>query len=158
MRSITTRIRPFVFAALLGSAVGACGGGFGFYSYDDDYDYDYWDNDYYWYGRPWGGYTVVRRPVTVVDGWTNRAFRHRPYRGYRVRRHNSPVIEYTATQGDRTLNVNLKPMGDSTIVEVRARRGKDKYDERAAKVMASSIIREQKQASDEPKDENRRQR
>lgn len=134
-------MRPVILAAMFATVGGSCGGG-AFYGYDDDYDWDWWDDDYYWYNRPWGGYTIVRRPVYVVDGWTGRAFRQRPYRGYRVVRHNSPVIQYTATNGDRTLNVDLKPVGDSTIVEVRARRGKDRYDQRAAKVLAGSILRE----------------
>lgn len=145
MRSLSKLVRPFLFVMMFVPFATSCGGGgyyAGFYPYDYDYDWDWWDDDYDWWDEPWGGYTVVSRPSYVVDGWTGRAFRHPPYRGYRVVRHNSPVIEYTATSGDRTLHVNLKPKGDNTVVEVRARRGSDKWDKRAARVLASSILRE----------------
>jgi len=143
--SITKFIRPVLLAGALPLMMLSCGGYNGpFYATDYDYDWDWWDNDYRWWPRPWGGYTIVRRPVYEVDGWTTRAFRQRPYRGFAVRRHNSPVITYNATNGDRVLDVNLKPMGDSTMVEVRARRGKDRYDQNAAKVLMGSILREKK--------------
>jgi len=116
-----------------------------FYPYDYDYGPSFgWDwDDYYWNRTPFGGFTVVRRPVYVVDGWTDTAFRTRPYRNYRVRRHNSPVVVYTAKQGNRTVEVNLKPMGDSTHVEVRARRG-SRWEPEPAQMVMSSILQQSK--------------
>src|SRR5258705_4562851 len=81
----------------------------------------YYPYRYPWYYSNYGTYSVVRRPVVVVDGWTNRAFRYRPYGGYVVRRHASSPIRYTAIMSDDTLAVDLIAMGDSTRVEVRAR-------------------------------------
>jgi hypothetical protein len=101
----------------------------------------YYRYNYPWYYTPYGTYTVVRRPVIVVDDWTGRAFRYRPYRGYVIRRHNSPVIQYSATKGNATLEVDLTPLGDdSTRVEVKARRGGDKWDQNQAKALLGHIL------------------
>jgi hypothetical protein len=105
--------------------------------------------DRYYYRYPYaydnyGTYTVVRRPVVVVDGWTTRAFRYRPYRGYVVRRtHHSP-IKYTASRRDETLEVNLIEMGDSTRVEVRARKGDDNWNKERARGLMGVILRDYK--------------
>lgn len=137
-------VRPFVLALFFVLA-GSCGSADDwFYPYDYGYDWDWdWD-DYYWNRTPFGGYTIVRRPVYVVDGWTDAAFRTRPYRNYRVRRHNSPVVVYTATKGDRTVEVNLTPMQDSTRVEVRTRRGKDRWEPQPAQIVMGSILNRSK--------------
>lgn len=136
---------PLVLA-VFASVTSACGGGAGwFYPYDYDYDFDWdWDNRFGWWGTPYGGYTIVHRPVRVVDGWTGNAFRHRAYRHYNVRRHHSSDIGYTATNAGRTIDVQLKPMGDSTRLEVRARKGRNDWDQANAKRVASSILKEQK--------------
>ena len=123
-------VRPIALALLV-SSVGGCGVG---------YNRAYYRYDYPWYYTPYGTYTVVRRPVIVVDDWTGRTFRYRPYRGYVVRRHNSPKIEYNATKGRSTLEVDLIPMGDSTKVEVRARNGEDKYNKEQARELMGRIL------------------
>jgi hypothetical protein len=107
-------------------------------------DRDYYPYRYPYYYGHYGTYTVVRRPVVVVDGWTTRAFRYRPYRGYVVRRtHHSP-IKYTATRNDETLEVNLIELGDSTRVEVQARKGNDNGDKERAKRLMGAILKDYK--------------
>lgn len=141
-------LSPLVLAGII-TFLTSCGGGAGwFYPYDYDYDYDYfaWERewpDYRWHDYPpFGGYTIIRSPVTSVDAWTARALSTRPYYGYSVRRHNSPVIEYTATRSDRLLKISLTPMADSTRVEIRARRGKDSWDRKQAKMVMGTILKE----------------
>jgi hypothetical protein len=133
MKNISKLARPVVLAFFV-SMAGACAGSVG----------PYYPYDYPWYYTRYGTYTVVRRPVVVVDGWTSRAFRYRPYRHYRVRRHNSPIIVYNATNGQASIEVNLTPMGDSTQVEVRARRGEDKWDQDQARTLLGHILDEYK--------------
>jgi hypothetical protein len=135
MTRIAKLVRP-VALALLVSSVGACGVSVG--------QRPYYPYEYPWHYTRYGTYTVIRRPVIVADGWTTRAFRYRPYRGYVVRRHNSPVIEYSASKGNATLEVNLIPVGDSTQIEVRARRGADKWDQEQARVLMGRILEEYK--------------
>ncbi|HSL70742.1 MAG TPA: hypothetical protein VK864_10910 [Longimicrobiales bacterium] len=135
MTRISKLIRPVVLMLAV-SAVGACG------SVDDDWSY--YPYDYPWYYTTYGTWSTVRRPVIVVDGWTSRAFRHRPYRRYNiVRRHHSP-ISYTATRGDATIDVTLTELGDSTRIEVKARRGQDQWDREQAKALMGHILQEYK--------------
>lgn len=131
MYRIAKLIRPFALTLLV-SSLGACAVGVR--------DRDYYDDDYRWYYTRYGTYTIVRRPVVVVDRWTTRAFRYRPYRGYHIRRHNSPVITYTATRGNSTLEVSLTPRGDSTQIDVRARTGEDDWDQKEAQALARHIL------------------
>jgi hypothetical protein len=133
MQKLATLIRPVALTLLIAS-LGACG--------NRVYTRDYYPYDYPWYYTRYGTYTVVRRPVVVVDGWTTRAFRYRPYRHYVVRRHNSPVITYSATNKTSNLEVSLTPLGDSTQVEVRARRGESKWDQEQAKVLLGHILQD----------------
>lgn len=98
----------------------------------------YYPYSYPWYYSSYGAYSVVRRPVVVVDGWTNRAFGFRPYGGYVVRRHASSPIVYTAARSDDTLQVDLTAMGDSTRVEVRAR------DKERARDLLGMILKDYK--------------
>lgn len=104
----------------------------------------YYPYNYPWYYGDYGTYTVVRRPVVVVDRWTDRTFRYRPYRNYVVvRRHHSPLT-YTATKGADTLQVKLIEMSDSTRVEVRARKGEGKWDKKRARDLMGEILKEYK--------------
>ena len=133
MQRATRFIRPIVLALL---TVSACGtGSYNDWPYPYSYNYPYWYTDY-------GTYTYVRRPIHVVDGWTSRAFRYRPYRGYAIRRHNSPVVTYRATKDDATIEVDLTPQGDSVKVEVRARNGTDKWNAEQAKDLMGRILAE----------------
>src|SRR5262245_50533091 len=134
MLKLAKLIRP-VFATILGSAaVAACG------SADNDYYYGY-----PWYYTRYGTYTVVRRPAVVVDGWTTRVWRGRPYRGWRVRTHHSNPIVYTATKGNQTLEVFITSMeGDQTRLEVKARKGEDHWNQAQAKALLGQIMRESK--------------
>ena len=134
MQVLRKLIRPVVGLMLLSSVGTACGG------YDDGWPYTAYD--YPWYYSNYGTYTVVRRPVRVVDGWTTRAFRYRPYRGWRVRRHNSPTVEYKATKGNDVVEVSLIPMTDSTRIEVRARRGGEQVDKEQAKELLGAILQD----------------
>ena len=134
MSIMSKLVRP-VSLALLVCSLGACAVSTG---------RRYYDYDYPWYYTRYGTYTVVRRPVIVVDDWTGRTFRYRPYRGYVVRRHNSPVVEYKATKGKTTLEVDLTPMGDSTRVEVRARNGNDSWKPDEAKALMGHILKDYK--------------
>jgi hypothetical protein len=134
MPRIAKLVRPVVLTLLV-SIVGAC-------AVNVANRRPYYPYDYPWYYSNYGTYTVVRRPVVVVDGWTTRAFRYRPYRGYVVQRHNSPVVEYKATRGDATLEVHLTPMADSTRVEVKARRGEDRWNKEQAKRLMGHILEE----------------
>ena len=136
MERISKLIRPVVVLMLLSSAGTACGSSY----YDDDWPYSAYD--YPWYYTRYGTYTVVRRPVRVVDGWTTRAFRYRPYRGWRIHRHNSPTIEYKATKGNDVVEVSLTPMKDSTRIEVKARKGADQYDQEQAKQLLGAILQD----------------
>ena len=135
MQRLAKLLRP-VALTLLVSSLGACSVGYNRRAY---YPYDY-----PWYYTRYGTYTVVRRPVVVVDGWTNRAFRHRPYRGYNVRRHNSPTVEYAAEKGKAKIEVSLIPMGDSTQIEVRANRGAEAWDQEQARDLMGRILQEYK--------------
>jgi hypothetical protein len=92
------------------------------------------------YPTRYGTYTVVRRPIVVVDPWTRRALRRRRYRRYRVRRHNSPEVVYTATHEASTLEVKLTPMGEETRVEVTARNGDDNWDPQEARMLLDAIL------------------
>lgn len=134
MSTAVTRARPIVLMLLVLGAI-ACWFGVRRGPY---YPYRY-----PWYYSNYGTYTVVRQPVVVVDRWTDRAFRYRPYRGYVVRQHHSPVT-YTATRGDETLEVNLIAMSDSTRVEVRARKGEDKWDRERARTLMGDILQDYK--------------
>jgi hypothetical protein len=134
MSTVAKLIRPIAFALFV-SSIGGC------YSSTRSAYYPY---GYPWYYTPYGTYAVVRRPVVVVDTWTGRTFGYRPYRGYVVRRHNSPVIQYSATKGNSTLEVDLTSLGDSTKVEVRARNGGDKYDRNQAKILMGQILQDYK--------------
>ena len=137
MFTAAMRARPIILTLSVAGMIG-CSWGWG---NDPYYDYDY---DYPWYYNTYGTYTVVRRPVVEVDGWTNRAFGYRPYRGYNVRRHNSSPITYTATKNDETLEVNLTGMDDSTRVEVKARKGDKKWDKERAKTLMGAILKDYK--------------
>ena len=117
--------RPVVLSLLV---VSGCSSAY------DDWPYAYTYNYPYWYTDS-GTYTYVRRPLTVIDGWTARALRYRPYHDYAISRHNSPVITYRATKGDATIEVDLTPQGDSTRVEVRSRNGESWNTEQAKEVM-----------------------
>ncbi|HEU4994918.1 MAG TPA: hypothetical protein VFT29_08860 [Gemmatimonadaceae bacterium] len=128
MSTAAMRARPLTVMFVLG-AIG-CWFGWGRGPY---YPYRY-----PWYYSSYGTYSVVRRPVVVVDGWTNRAFRYRPYRGYVVRRHASSPITYTAATSDDTLRVNLTAMGDSTRLEVQAR------DRERARDLMGEILKDYK--------------
>ena len=125
--SILSR-RMFIPAALgaLASAVAGC-------APRRYYDYDYYPTRY-------GTYTIVRRPIRVVDPWAGRALRRRRYRRYRIRRHNSPEIVYTATAENSTLEVKLTPMGNETRVEVSARNGEDAGDQEEARLLLGYIL------------------
>lgn len=145
---VLARIR-FLLLTMIVVFAGSCGSADGWYypyGYGPDVDIDWgWDwDDYFWNPTPFGGYTIIHRPVYEVDGWTSNAFRTRPYTGYYIRRHNSPVIVYTAKRKDRTFEVNLTPMNDSTHVEVRARRGKNGWEPKPARNLMSSILKESK--------------
>lgn len=137
MYNVNKLLRPLSLALLL-SSLGACGSE-GYYD-----GYNYYPYDYPWYYSPYGTWTVIRRPVVVVDGWAQRSFRHRQYRGYAVRRHNSPSITYLATQGNRTIEVVLTPRNDSTQIEIRARQGEKAWDREQAKVLLGRILAEYK--------------
>ena len=100
MQRATRVFRPIVMAVLIVSACGT--GSYNDWPYPYDYSYPYSYTDY-------GTFTYVRRPIGVVNGWTSRAFRYHPYRGYAIRRHNSPVVTYRATRDDSTLEVDLTP-------------------------------------------------
>ena len=133
--------------AVVAVVLPSCGGGNAgpwFYPYEGDAQYFDWEREWPdWTDEPpYGGYTIIRRPVSAVDYWTSRALSTPPYRGYRVRRHNSPVVEYTATRADRTIIIRLTPMSDSTRVEVRARQGRNRWVAQQAKTVASTILRE----------------
>jgi hypothetical protein len=134
MQTLRKLIRPIVGLMLLTSVGTACGG------YDDGWPYTAYD--YPWYYANYGTYTVVRRPIRVVDGWTTRAFRYRPYRGWRIHRHNSPTIEYKATKGNDVVEVSLIPMTDSTRVEVRTRRNGGQVDKEQAKELLGAILQD----------------
>lgn len=136
MSTTTMRARPIILTLSIVGLIG-CSVSTG----RDDY---YYRNRYPYYYNTYGTYTVVRRPVVVVDGWTNRAFRYRPYRGFVVRRHNSSPINYTASKKDETLEVNLTGMGDSTRVEVKARKGNDNWNKERAKSLMGAILRDYK--------------
>jgi hypothetical protein len=127
---MTITRRKFLPAAfgLLASAVAGCYTRRRYYYYDDVYPTTY------------GTYTVVRRPVRIVDPWAARALRRRRYRRYYIRRHNSPEIVYTATHENRTLEVKLTPQGDNTRVEVTARNGENSWDSEEARVLMSDIL------------------
>lgn len=139
-------IAPLFIAAFIVVLVSCGGGNAGpwFYPYEGDAQYFEWEREWPdWTDEPpYGGYTIIRRPVTAVDVWTARALSTAPYTGYRVRRHNSPVIEYRATRGDRTILIRLTPMSDSTHVEVRARQGKRRWDAKQAKIVMGTILQE----------------
>ncbi len=92
------------------------------------------------YPTRYGRYTVVRRPIIVVDPRTRRALRRRRYRRYIIRRHDSPQIVYTATHENSILEVKLTPMGDETRVEVTARNGEDSWDPEEANVLLDYIL------------------
>lgn len=133
MSRINRIMQPFALALVV-VAGGACHSGY----YSEYYPYDY-----PWNYTAYGAYTVVHRPLHVVDGWTSRAFGDRRYRGYAVRRHNSPVIVYNATKDDRAYEVNITPLGgDSVGVEIRARQGDDNWDKKRAKVLLGNILSE----------------
>ena len=132
MQNISKAARPILLALFVSMIGGACAARVG----------PYYPYGYPWYYTPYGTYTVVRRPVVVVDGWTQRTFHRRPYRRYHVRRHNSPVIEYTATNGKAQLQVSLTPLGDSTQIEVRARPTENKYDQDQARTLMGQILNE----------------
>jgi hypothetical protein len=135
MDRMTRRLRP-LFLVLLAASLGGCGGG--------SYDY-YYDGWYYpWYYSNYGTWTVVGRPLAVVDGWTQRSFEGREYRGYAIERHNSPSITYLAREGDRTIEVKLTPRNDSTHVEVRTRNGEEAWDREQSKVLMGRILKEYK--------------
>ena len=138
MSTARIRVRPIILTLSILGMIG-CSWGWG-----NGYDDDYYSYNYPWYYNNYGTYTVVRRPVAVVDGWTNRAFGYRPYRGYNIRRHNSSPINYTATKSDETLEVNLTGMDDSTRVEVKARKGTDKWDKERAKKLMGGILKDYK--------------
>jgi hypothetical protein len=130
--TITKLVRPIMLTMAL-AALGACGG----------YDYDYYPYNYGWSYAPYGTVTVVRRPITVVDGWTRRTWRYRPYRGYRIYRHNSPSITYKATKGDDVLEVILTPQDkQETKVEVRSLKGDQEGDREQAKVLMGRILKD----------------
>jgi hypothetical protein len=135
MSTAAMRARPLV-VALFVLGVNGCSVGYGHEPY---YPYRY-----PWYYNDYGAYSIVRRPVVVVDGWTNRAFGYRPYRGFVVRRHNSSPITYTGIRNDETIEVNLTGMGDSTRVEVRARAGDNKWDKERARGFMGDILRDYK--------------
>jgi hypothetical protein len=137
MSTATMRARPLILTLSVLGVIG-CSTGRG------DYYGDYYGYDYPWGYNTWGTYSVVRRPVVVVDGWTNRAFRYRPYRGYAVRRYHHSPIKYTATKRNETLEVNLTEMGDSTRIEVRARKGENNWDKERAKRLMGDILRDYK--------------
>jgi len=135
MSTAAKRARPIVFLLLVLGAI-ACSVGINRGPY---YPYDY-----PWYYNDYGTYTVVRRPVVVVDGWTGRTFRRAPYRRYVVvRRHHSPLT-YTATRRADTLEVKLVEMNDSTRVEVRARKGDGKWDKKRARDLMGEILKDYK--------------
>ncbi|MGH7678654.1 MAG: hypothetical protein ACRENU_09325 [Gemmatimonadaceae bacterium] len=139
MSTAARRARPIILTLSVLGMIG-CSWGYGqdpYYSYNYDYDYP-------WYYNTYGTYAVVRRPVVEVDGWTTRTFRNRPYRGYNVRRHNSSPITYSATRKDETLEVNLTGMDDSTRVEIKARKGDDKWDKERAKALMGEILKDYK--------------
>ena len=141
---IRTAIKTITFAVAL-SSVGACGG---------SYYNGYYDNYPYYY-TGYGAYTVVHRPRVVVNRWTGRVWRYRPYRGYRVRVHHSPTDVYQATRGDETLEVHLSDAGsDSTRIEVKARKGEDGWDKASAKQLLSSIMSQDKDARNAAKKKN----
>ena len=131
MRRFTKLIRPLILAGVVASMAG-CG--------STDEDWSYYPNHYPWYYTDYGAYTVVRRPIRVIDRWTTRALRYDPYRGYALSRHNSPVIVHTATSTDATLEVRLTPQKDYTNVEVRARNGGKQWDKERAKVLLGQIL------------------
>ena len=135
MSTATMRARPIILMLSVLGVIG-CSVGIGRGAY---YPYDY-----PWGYSSYGTYTVVRRPVVVEDGWTTRAFDYRPYRGYVVRRHASSPISYTATKSDETFEVNLIGMDDSTRVEVRARKGADKWDKDRARSLMGDILKDYK--------------
>ena len=130
MQRISNLIRPVMLALALGS-VGACG------SVEDDWAY--YPDHYPWYYNDYGAYTIVARPRVVVDRWTTRTWGYRPYRGYAISRHNSPVIVHTAKKDDSVLEVHLTEEKAGTRVEVRARNG-DKLDKEQAKVLLGQIL------------------
>ena len=136
MSTATMRARPIILMLSVLGVIG-CSVGVGHGAY---YPYDY-----PWEYSPYGTYSVVQRPVVVVDGWTNRAFGYRPYRGYAVQRHNSNPIVFTAKKSDETFEVNLTAMGDSTRVEVRARKGDDKVEKERARNLMGDILKDYKQ-------------
>jgi hypothetical protein len=137
MQKLAKLFRPIALTLLVSSVAAACVSNYG-------YRRRYYPYDYPWYYTRYGTYTTVRRPVVVVDGWTGRAFRYRPYRHYRVHRHNSPTIEYKATNGKADLEVSLIPLGDSTQIEVRARRdnSKEVWDQDQARDLLGRILEE----------------
>jgi hypothetical protein len=113
----------------LASSLGGCSSTVGYY---DPYYPEYYSD--------FGSWTVIQRPIGVVDDWTRRAFRHSYYQGFAIARHNSPVITYTATQRERSYEVVLTPRNDSTQVEVRARVGTDQWDHEQAKRLLGQIL------------------
>lgn len=121
--------------AMLAAMAGGCGhGSVGYYD-------PYWDPYYFpWHYSDWGAWTVVHRPVGVVDSWTRGTFMRPSYRGYMIQRHNSPQITYTATQGDHTYQVVLTQRNDSTQVEVRARNGADQWQREQARNLMGQIL------------------
>ncbi|HEY0811331.1 MAG TPA: hypothetical protein VGD49_14275 [Longimicrobiales bacterium] len=134
MSALTKHIRPIVVIVAV-VALGSCGS-------SDDY-WDYYPNHYPWYYNDWGAYTIVRSPARIVDRWTTRALQYRPYRGYAISRHNSPVIVHTATKGDDKLEVRLTPQEDGTThVEVRVREGASASDKERARVLMGQILRD----------------
>ena len=138
MQQTRKLIRPVIIALI----VAACGSGSSYYDgyYDGPH---YWGpNRYPWWYTSYGTYTVVHRRLHIVDGWAGRTFDRPTYRGYAVRRHNSPVIKYRATKEDQTIEVDLTPKGDSTQVEVRIRSGKKNWDKEQAKELQSLILAE----------------
>lgn len=125
MQTLTRRKFVPAALALLVSTMTGCGGRRGYSLYPTRY----------------GTYTVVRRPVIVVDPWTGRALRRRRYRRYRIRRRrNSPEVVYTATHEDSILEVKLTPMGDETRIEVTARNGEDNWDPEEARTLLDHIL------------------
>ncbi|MGH7462313.1 MAG: hypothetical protein ACREMA_14980 [Longimicrobiales bacterium] len=140
MQRLAKLLRPVALTVLISTLASAC------VSNNYGYRRRYYPYDWPWYYTTYGTYTTVRRPVVVVDDWTGRAFRHRPYRGYAVRRHNSPTIEYQASKGKANIEVSLIPLGDSTQIEVRARRNADaeNWDQEQARDLLGRILQEYK--------------
>jgi hypothetical protein len=137
MRNVSSFVGVLSFAALAAIA-GSCSSSVGYYD-------PYWDPYYFpWHYSTYGAWTVVHRPAVVVDGWTRSAFNRRPYRGHAVSRRQHSPITYTAVKGDRTYEVVLTERNDSTQVEVRARRGADRWEQQQARELMGRILADYK--------------